>query len=181
MKTKFSSWLFGSAVMIASACSCGKSNGGSGKTTPPDTTTGTPATSQVAFWLTNPDKSALLKKQSTVLNFSAGTPVQPTITVDTTTTYQTMDGFGYTLTGGSAQLIYGLPAEQRHALENELFTTDSTYIGVSYLRLTMGASDMSARVFSSSSRPFTGHASATQSFWSSWSSASRSAPAVSAT
>ncbi|HTR30048.1 MAG TPA: glycoside hydrolase family 30 beta sandwich domain-containing protein [Puia sp.] len=148
MKTKFSSWLFGSAVMIASACSCGKSNGGSGKTTPPDTTTGTPATSQVAFWLTNPDKSALLKKQSTVLNFSAGTPVQPTITVDTTTTYQTMDGFGYTLTGGSAQLIYGLPAEQRHALENELFTTDSTYIGVSYLRLTMGASDMSARVFS---------------------------------
>jgi glucosylceramidase len=70
------------------------------------------------------------------------------ITVDTTTTYQQMDGFGYCMTGGSAQLIYGLPPAQRQALEQELFTTDSTSIGVSYLRLTMGASDMSARVFS---------------------------------
>src|SRR6185312_13143120 len=79
---------------------------------------------------------------------------------DTTTTYQTIDGFGYCLTGGSAQLIEGLPASQRQALEQELFTADSTHIGVSYLRLTIGASDMSARVFSyddnaSPSRPDT--------------------------
>src|SRR6185437_8490106 len=69
-------------------------------------------------------------------------------TVDTTQTYQTIDGFGYALTGGSAQLIYSLPTAQRQALEQELFATDSTNIGVSYLRLTIGASDMSARVFS---------------------------------
>ena len=104
--------------------------------------------SQVAFWLTNPDMSVLLQKQNVALNFSSGAAVQPVITVDTTTTYQQMDGFGYCMTGGSAQLIYGLPPAQRQALEQELFTTDSTYIGVSYLRLTMGASDMSARVFS---------------------------------
>ena len=148
MKTKFSRLFVGTAVMMVSACSCGKKGASAAQTTPPDTSKGTPTTSQVAFWLTNPDKSALLAKQSTALNFSAGTAVQPAITVDTTMTYQTMEGFGYTLTGGSAQLIYGLPAAQRQALENELFTTDSTYIGVSYLRLTMGASDMSARVFS---------------------------------
>ena len=124
--------------------------------------------SRVTFWLTNPDRSVLLQKQDTALNFSSGAAVQPVITVDTTTTYQQMDGFGYCLTGGSAQLIYGLPILQRQALERELFTTDSNDIGVSYLRLTMGASDMSARVFSyddnaSPSRPDTGLANFTLS------------------
>jgi glucosylceramidase len=134
-------------MLLVSACSCGKKGSTPTQTTPPDSTTG-PVASQVAFWLTNPDMSQLLQKQNTALNFSSGTAVQPVITVDTTTTYQQMDGFGYCMTGGSAQLIYGLPVAQRQALEQELFTTDSNYIGVSYLRLTMGASDMSARVFS---------------------------------
>ncbi|HEV3411646.1 MAG TPA: glycoside hydrolase family 30 beta sandwich domain-containing protein [Puia sp.] len=146
MKTKFRSCFFAVGVLMVSACSCGKS-GGTSTPTHPDTST-TPVNSQVAFWLTNPDGSQLLNKQNVALNFSAGTAVQPVITVDTTTTYQTMDGFGYCMTGGSAQLIYGLSQAQRQGLEKELFTTDSTYIGVSYLRLTMGASDMSARVFS---------------------------------
>jgi glucosylceramidase len=133
-------------LLLVSACSCNKN----GSTTPPSPSDSAtmPASSQVSFWLTNPDMSALLQKQNTVLNFSSGVAVQPVITVDTTTTYQQMDGFGYCLTGGSAQLIYGLPVAQRQALEQELFTTDSNDIGVSYLRLTMGASDMSARVFS---------------------------------
>ncbi|HET6255637.1 MAG TPA: glycoside hydrolase family 30 beta sandwich domain-containing protein [Puia sp.] len=147
MKTRLSRLCIGYAVLWVSACSCSKHSGTPNQVTPPDSTTGT-VTSQVAFWLTNPDQSALLKKQNTALNFTGGLAVQPVITVDTTTTYQQMDGFGYCLTGGSAQLIYGLPVAQRHALEQELFTSDSTYIGVSYLRLTMGASDMSARVFS---------------------------------
>lgn len=133
---------------MLSACSCGKNAGSSSQTTPPDTTKGAKTGAPVAFWLTNPDKSALLQKQGANLNFVAGTGGQPAITVDTTTTYQTMDGFGYCLTGGSAQLIYSLPLAQRQALEQELFLADSTNIGVSYLRLTMGASDMSARVFS---------------------------------
>ena len=137
----------GFVVLLMSACSCSKKGSTPGQPTQPDSTTG-PVTSQVAFWLTNADMSALLQKQRTALNFSSGLAVQPVITVDTTTTYQQMDGFGYCMTGGSAQLIYGLPVTQRQALEQELFTTDSNYIGVSYLRLTMGASDMSARVFS---------------------------------
>jgi glucosylceramidase len=141
--------LAGFILTLTGIGACGKKASGStgGGVTPPDSTT-VPVSSQVAFWLTNPDKSMLLKKQNVALNFTAGTAVQPVITVDTTQTYQTIDGFGYALTGGSAQLIYGLPTAQRQALEQELFTTDSTYIGVSYLRLTMGASDMSARVFS---------------------------------
>lgn len=101
---------------MMSACSCNRKQ----PTTPthPDTTT-TPVLSQVAFWLTNPDMSVLLQKQNVALNFSSGAAVQPVITVDTTTTYQQMDGFGYCMTGGSAQLIYGLPLSQRQALEKE--------------------------------------------------------------
>jgi glucosylceramidase len=140
-----------SAVIAAAlgglvACSK-KSSNPAPPVTPPDTTT-TIVSSQVAFWLTNPDKSALLQQQNVALNFGSGLAVQPIITVDTTQTYQSIDGFGYCLTGGSAQLIYGLPTAQRAALEQELFATDSNHIGVSYLRVTIGASDMSARVFS---------------------------------
>jgi glucosylceramidase len=150
MKTRISSLFFGTVLLLTAACSCSKGSGspkGPGQDSTPTGPTG-PAGPSVAFWLTNPDKSVLFKKQSAALNFYGGAAIQPVITVDTTTRYQTMDGFGYTLTGGSAQLIYGLPEAQRKLLEQELFSTDSTYIGVSYLRLSMGASDMSARVFS---------------------------------
>src|SRR6185437_4849740 len=128
---------------------CSKKSSSSPVTPPPtDSTSSTPVNSQVALWLTNPDKSALFQQQNVALNFGNGLAVEPVITVDTTQTYQSIDGFGYAMTGGSAQLIYGLPTAQREALEQELFATDSTHIGVSYLRLTIGASDMSARVFS---------------------------------
>ena len=137
-------------ILAGGFVACSKKSGPSPVTPPPtDTTSTTPvANSQVALWLTNPDKSALFQRQNVALNFGSGLAVEPVITVDTTQTYQTIDGFGYCLTGGSAQLIYGLPTDQRLALEQELFATDSTHIGVSYLRVTLGASDMSARVFS---------------------------------
>ena len=137
------------AATLGGMVGCSKKSGNpAAPVTPPSDTPTTIVSSQVAFWLTNPDKSVLLQQQNVALNFGTGLAVQPVITVDTTQTYQSIDGFGYCLTGGSAQLIYGLPAAQRAALEQELFATDSNHIGVSYLRLTIGASDMSARVFS---------------------------------
>src|ERR1700743_3791875 len=151
MKTNKALSLFAAIVLIVnSLIACSKKGGNpSPPVTPPPKDTTTPVVnSQVAFWLTNPDKTVLFQRQNVALNFGNGLAVQPVITVDTTQTFQTIDGFGYALTGGSAQLIYGLPAAQRAALEQELFATDSNHIGVSYLRLTIGASDMSARVFS---------------------------------
>ena len=59
-----------------------------------------------------------------------------------------MDGFGFALTGGSAQLLMRMSAAQRTALLKELFTTGGDGIGVSYLRVSIGASDMNERVFS---------------------------------
>jgi glucosylceramidase len=101
----------------------------------------------VAMWLTKADQSALLAKQNIALNFSAATNSNTSINVDTTTTYQTIDGFGYCLTGGSAGVINSLPADKKDALLKELFLTDSTHIGISYLRISIGASDMSATDF----------------------------------
>src|SRR5688572_18350861 len=80
---------------------CKKGNDG-GDENPPPVGGGT---SEVDFYLTSPDQSNLFKKQTVALNFTAATNSNPTITVDTTQTYQTIDGFGYTLTGGSATLM----------------------------------------------------------------------------
>jgi glucosylceramidase len=100
----------------------------------------------VQVWLTTGSKSALLAKQPT-LTFKTATNNNPTITVDGATTFQTIDGFGYTLTGSSALVINRMPATARDALLRELFTRDYSSLGVSYLRLSIGASDLSPAPF----------------------------------
>ncbi|MET1055352.1 MAG: glucosylceramidase, partial [Pedobacter sp.] len=55
------------------------------------------AASDVAFWLTKGDRSVLLEKQTTVLNFGDPKNSNPTITVDESQKFQSIDGFGYTL------------------------------------------------------------------------------------
>jgi len=104
--------------------------------------------SDVALWLTSPTQSIYLKKQSIALNFSSSANYNPSIQIDTTQTYQTIDGFGFALTGGSASLINQLPSATRNDLLKELFTADSTFINISYLRISIGASDLDASVFS---------------------------------
>ena len=76
--------------------------------------------SEVELWLTKGDQSQLLTKQNTTLNFSTTTNSNPTIEVDSSTKFQSIDGFGYTLTGGSASLINALPAAEKDKLLNEL-------------------------------------------------------------
>jgi glucosylceramidase len=101
----------------------------------------------VSLYLTSPDRSALLALQPPI----AFTPVAAstqTITVTPTKTYQTIDGFGFALTGGSAQLIEHMDPARRDALLHNLFTNQGDGIGVSYLRLTIGSSDMNASVYS---------------------------------
>ena len=135
--------------LIALGMGCSKKSGdpGSGTTTttPPVVT---PVKTDVSMWVTQPDQSQLLKKQDAALIFSTGTNQNTTINVDTTYTYQTIDGFGFCLSGGSASLINSLDETKKAGLLKELFSTDSTSIGISYIRITIGASDMSAGTFS---------------------------------
>src|SRR5687768_16457957 len=63
------------------------------------------ATNDVDFWLTKGDETVVLAKQTGVLSFGTVANTSPIIEVDTTQTFQTIDGFGYTLTGGSAYVI----------------------------------------------------------------------------
>jgi len=130
----------------SSSSSGGTGGGGGGGTTPP-------ATNDVDFWLTKADQSVLLQKQLTTISFSATSNSYPNIDVDSATAYQTIDGFGYTLTGGSAYLINQLPAITRSALLTELFDNATGSIGVSYLRISLGASDLSQSVFSYDDMP----------------------------
>ena len=106
------------------------------------------AQKDATLWLTTPDRSALLAEQSPKLAFSKEAPSGQIIDVDSAKTYQTMDGFGYALTGGSAMLIHHMDAAKRAALLHNLFTTEGDGIGVSYLRLTVGSSDMNDHVYS---------------------------------
>ncbi|MET4105101.1 glycoside hydrolase family 30 beta sandwich domain-containing protein [Hymenobacter sp. UYP22] len=108
-----------------------------------------PAKGSAAFWLTNPDKSVLFQQQAAPAWSSTAPAVgTPVIEVDDKQTFQTIDGFGYCLTGGSAELLHRMTPEARKAILRELFATDGPNIGVSYLRLSIGASDLDATVFS---------------------------------
>ena len=107
------------------------------------------AQTTASLWLTNPDRSALFQLQTTpipVTKTSATT--NQIIDVDPAKTYQSIDGFGFALTGGSAQLITHMDPDTRAALLHQLFATDGDNIGVSYIRLSIGASDMNDHVFS---------------------------------
>lgn len=104
--------------------------------------------SGVAVWLTTADKAVLFQPQAGQLKLGAGTNAHPTIEIDEARTYQTIDGFGYCLTGGSARLLHQMAPAERARLLRELFGTDGRSIGVSYLRVSIGASDLDDRVFS---------------------------------
>lgn len=110
-------------------------------------------TNEVDFWLTKGDQSVKLQKQSTVLGFGTNYNLYPTIEVDESSTFQTVDGFGYTLTGGSAEVINQLNAQTKQELLQELFGNSATSISISYLRISIGASDLNAAPFSYDDMP----------------------------
>ena len=106
------------------------------------------AQKEVAVWLTNADRSALFQLQAPPLKFTNSPPNDLVITVDDSKTYQSMDGFGFALTGGSAQLLMRMDPAKRNAILHELYADNGNNIGVSYIRVSVGASDMNDHVYS---------------------------------
>ncbi|MCJ7466885.1 MAG: glucosylceramidase, partial [Maribacter sp.] len=102
------------------------------------------------MYLTTLDRSKLLEEQP--LNFDT-LPDDITISLDTSKTFQVMAGFGFTLTGGSAKLLQGMTKSARTELLEELFGRDSNAIGISYLRVSVGASDLDEKTWSYDDRP----------------------------
>jgi glucosylceramidase len=105
---------------------------------------------KVQVWLTNTDKTVLFQKQNADLHFGKPPEAEnmPMINVDDRHTFQTMDGFGFALTGGSAMLIHQMSPAARKALLTELFADDGNNIGTSYLRVSIGSSDLNDHAFS---------------------------------
>ena len=127
---------------------CSSSTSEEGTNTPienPDPPVST--TNDVDFWLTKGDQSVALKKQTGILSFNTTYNTLPNIEVNETQTYQTVDGFGFTLTGGSAEVINSLSATKKQALLQELFGSSETSISINYLRISVGASDLNSEPF----------------------------------
>jgi len=101
------------------------------------------------LWLTKGDRSALLALQPAPLHFST-TPAPASarvIDVNDMQQYQPIDGFGFALTGGSAQLLMHMSPERRSALLKELFAPEGDGIHASYLRVSIGSSDMNDHAY----------------------------------
>lgn len=98
------------------------------------------------LWLTDPDKGILFRQSSVQSVISADG--LPEIGIDAAKKYQVMDGFGFALTGGSAMLINKMSPDKQMTLLHELFSTGRNDIGASYLRVSIGASDLDDHVFS---------------------------------
>lgn len=101
----------------------------------------------IVYYVSKADESAKFSLQDGVLTASSEQSL-PTISIDPGIKYQTMDGFGFSLTGGSALHLSNMSSSQRNVLLNELFGIEGEAIGISYLRVSLGASDLDESVFS---------------------------------
>ncbi|PKP54032.1 MAG: glucan endo-1,6-beta-glucosidase [Bacteroidetes bacterium HGW-Bacteroidetes-1] len=120
-----------------------------GKDTPDDPIINPPLPDigKAKVWLTRGDKLKLFSQESDLSVRTTVPEEWPVITVDTTISFQTVDGYGAALTGSSAYLLNRkLDAQERDVILNKLFNQE-TGIGISFLRLTMGASDFSLSDF----------------------------------
>lgn len=113
-----------------------------------------PSTSPPAAetWLTTADETQKLSRQ----------PSQPAagpasgdeaLTIDTSQHFQKVHGFGAAMTDASAQLLSELPRVRRKSLMAELFGRSNSGLGLSFTRLTVGASDFSTNAYSYDDTP----------------------------
>jgi len=75
------------------------------------------------------------------------------VTIDTSKRFQKIQGFGAAITDASAQLLSGMPEDKRVALMSELFGRGPDQLGLSFTRLTVGASDFSPDHYSYDDTP----------------------------
>lgn len=99
-----------------------------------------------SFWLTDPKSGILFQKQAEPSSGSGIPTAQINLYSDST--FQSMDGFGFTLSQGSASHLLAMSDSARKSVLQELFGTGEKDIRISYLRLAVAASDLNAFPFS---------------------------------
>ncbi|TFV95502.1 glucosylceramidase [Algoriphagus kandeliae] len=97
------------------------------------------------FWLTDPKSDILFQQTEQAISSSEA---NLRIQIDPNQSFQTMDGFGFTLSQGSAQHLLAMSEESRQTLLQELFGSGENDVRISYLRLSVAASDLNEFPFS---------------------------------
>ena len=109
----------------------------------------------VKVWLTTGDQAKLLTHEASLPLFYNATVSarDPLVEVHPDKTYQQMIGFGAAMTDASAYLIQNrMSAADRESLLQDLFGSENG-IGMSFIRVPMGASDFSHRHYSYDDMP----------------------------
>jgi len=98
-------------------------------------------------WLTTADQTQKLAPQPLLVSVGRATGDEA-VEIDPARHFQKMHGFGAAMTDASAELLSGLPEDKRKAIMAELFGRANGGLGLSFTRLTVGASDFSTTHYS---------------------------------
>ena len=101
----------------------------------------------VTPWMTTGNQTKLLLQQANVSFGSISGTNPSTVTITPATTYQTMDGFGYTLTEGSCEVISAMAATQQNQLHNDLYHP-TTVLNWNIVPISIGASHLRVSCYS---------------------------------
>ena len=101
---------------------------------------------EVSVHLTKGDQTVLLEEQ-TPTSFNNGEIPNATINVEEQDTFQTIDGFGFMMTQGSAQVLNDLNPNLQNSILQETFNPNNGGSELSVMRISIGASDLSNSVY----------------------------------
>jgi glucosylceramidase len=104
------------------------------------------------MWLTTADESQKLAPQPALAAAGPATGDEA-IAIDSTKHFQRVHGFGAAMTDASAELLSRLSDDRRRAIMAELFGRSNDGLGLSFTRLTVGASDFSRTHYSYDDSP----------------------------
>lgn len=99
----------------------------------------------ISVWRTQGNGGDRLSQKNSI-SFSNSTVSNPTITINQSATRQSIDGFGFMLTQGSAKLIRQLSESEQNNLLKDFFDPNSG-ISNAIVRISIGASDLSDSVY----------------------------------
>lgn len=133
------------AVLLVS---CGRGN----SVGPDSGVTPTPPGPVAQAWITTGDQARLLSPEPDLAIRSTPDNATAVIDVDENTTYQEMVGFGGAMTDASAYLLDNKLGAQRDAIMHELFGRNPG-LGLSFVRVPMGASDFSSTQYTYDDMP----------------------------
>ncbi|GAB5524862.1 MAG: glucosylceramidase [Roseivirga sp.] len=107
---------------------------------------------EITQLLTRANESSLFEKQTgNILSFNDD--LSDLITINADIEFQELDGFGFALTGGSADHLSAMTSDKQSELLQELFGSGEGQIGMSFIRISVGASDLDSQVFSYNDLP----------------------------